>query len=393
MNNENNLNSLNPINNSVFSSSSYNSNSSNNTNNSNTSNTLNNMTQANHSVNSYSSNSISNSSANFILNENPIFNNGNVVEHINSINLGNNSSNNPATNNNNENLINNHNNSENNGGNNGENNQNNNDDNNSETNNHQPEPENLDHLLRLTREQRRRILELQNFIRLKFIYEILFSKFFLIISTLISICIIALAFLLLKDHEYDINILESDEMIIPYLLIFLIIITLSWNFYILLLLALTNFENLMSFIFQVENLHSYYRSSNFTDIYYNPFFFNLILTALNRKYLSSNFDIFILSTISTEYALNSYFSYLLYSHFNKKIKSIMNYYNPENSDMIFCMRIGFFILFWINIAFTLFLHQLISETDYLYQYMILFKVSQMLLKFIYLGFLSLLRAT
>jgi len=208
--------------------------------------------------------------------------------------------------------------------------------------------------------------ELHDLLSLKFIYEILFSKTFFFFSSLFNLFIIVAFFSLLKENEYDINTLESDDMVIPYIFAFIIILSLSWNFYLILLLITTKLENLTQDLNHVGN--------SISDIYFNPLFFILIISSLNKRYIVSSFDIFALLTVSSEYALNLFFVNLHYTHFNRKIKSIMNYYLSENYYLMVRNRIGFFMLFCINIGFTTLLLKLINETDLLYKYLVIFKV-------------------
>jgi len=225
---------------------------------------------------------------------------------------------------------------------------------------------NLQNLLREARDLRRNQNEENEGGFFSDLYEIIFSKSFLFISLFVQIIIFFSFHLILTENEFDISSLESDEMIVPYVLTFVTLLSFSWNCYLIIFMLTTNLENIIQDINHISN--------DIPKVYFNPLFFILIISSVNKKFITSSLDIFILLTISSEYALNLFFVNLHFSHFNRKIKSIMNFALFNNTYLMIKNRIGFLLMGLINITFSIFLYNIINETSIIYKYLVLFKV-------------------
>jgi len=212
------------------------------------------------------------------------------------------------------------------------------------------------------------INELQDLLSLHRYYRFFFTKSYLLLSTLINIAIICIMYLYFQNKEYDLYILEQEDTVGFFFFISVLLLFNMWNVYLFIYFMLTKFEIISDDIIHLE-------ISTQDILYFNPFFFNMIIYHTNKTYLVNSFDIFTLTLISMHYAVNFQFSRIMCEHFHKKITSILNFYLDDNTILLVKLRIGYVIMMSANVVVSCFIYMLIQDTDFIYKYLILFKVS------------------
>lgn len=196
--------------------------------------------------------------------------------------------------------------------------------------------------------------------------HIIYSKRFFIISSLLLIIFLILFRFVSKELNITLETLESEDMFILYFLIYIILSIVTWNFYLLFSAFLTksHYTKSKSDLILTADL-----------LYFNPILFTFMIFYYNNTFVKTTFDVFAWMMISTQYFINYCFSLHLYKFTNYKISQITNFMSPENKYLMIRLRLNYAILVISNLIFSYLLDVGIKETEFMYKYFVLLKVT------------------
>jgi hypothetical protein len=202
----------------------------------------------------------------------------------------------------------------------------------------------------------------------------LFSPFILIL--LIS-CLGLEINTMIKSTNFSFKTLETEVMWVPYCLTLLIIVLLLWNFYLLFFKIFAGFSERSLMRIKIKYLFEL----GIADVlYFNPFYFNMIIFHFDKTYLSTNFDLFANMSIATHYMINFLFANLIFNFFKFKIANITNLHLPENKYLIHKMRFLFSFLIFMNMFTSYTITYITTEADFYYIYLMQHKCFYLILK-------------
>lgn len=201
-----------------------------------------------------------------------------------------------------------------------------------------------------------------------YLTDFAFKDHFLLFSSGLALMIICWIILLNLNQEITFTYLENEDMYLNYLLTNLVIFIFSWNFY----LILENFIFQSSPVIKEENKNSIKLKEL---LLFSPFWMYCVIKYSVPNYLATVFDGFFLVFVSIQYKINFIFSLRLYKFINNKITSISNIHLNENKNLMRNMRIHFAIIILYNLIFISILFLFLGESDFLYIFIILNKVS------------------
>jgi hypothetical protein len=196
------------------------------------------------------------------------------------------------------------------------------------------------------------------------------NKCFPISAMILSVLTFFLAYSV-KKKDWEIELLESEEMAFIYFLIFLIIAILTWNFYLAmnLLIGNTRYNKVKANVIIFAD-----------SLYFNPIIFTFMIYYYDRSFLQTSFDILFVLIITTHYYTIFYFTINLFKHAEFKISQITNFMLDENKTLLLRLRINFLALGLCNFIFSYFVKLAVKETDFMYKYFILLKGVYLFLK-------------
>jgi hypothetical protein len=212
------------------------------------------------------------------------------------------------------------------------------------------------------------------------LHEYFFSTKILFFSPFILLLFIAFLYIEIIDMLYvldkksekiNIKLLESELMWIPYAILFVIIVISTWCLYLIFIKLISNFTKIKikSFDFHIADV-----------LYFNPFYFNMIVFYYDKKYLTTNFDLFVIMSISTVYTIN--FIFTNYGNYFLKIKlQSLNEIKPsEKRDTLYRMRMFYIFMICGNLITSMLINILTGYSDYIFIYMIHFKTIYLIFK-------------
>ena len=209
---------------------------------------------------------------------------------------------------------------------------------------------------------------INNNIKLNEIFsEYPFQNNFFVFSSGLAVLLLCWIILFNINQEFTFSNLEREDMFLNYLLINILIAIITWNFYLI-------FSN---FIFKTNSL-----KKNDTKKYiklketlmFSPFWMYCVVKYSVPNYLSTIFDGFFIVFVSIQYKINFIFSIRLYKFFNDKILNISNFHLEENKGFMMTIRLNLLIIALYNFIFLSFMFLFLSQTDYIYKFIILGKV-------------------
>jgi hypothetical protein len=195
--------------------------------------------------------------------------------------------------------------------------------------------------------------------------KVIYSNKCFSISALIISVLLGFFFYTVKSKRFEIESLESEEMVFIYFLAYLTITIITWNFYLFICLVVSQLEHNKIKTFSVLT----------ADIlYFNPFLFTFMIYYYNKSFLLTTVDIFAWLLVASHYFINFCFTVNLSKHASLKISQITNFALPENQILIAKIRLNYFMLIGCNFLFSAFVKWVIYDTDFMYKYFILLKV-------------------
>lgn len=219
------------------------------------------------------------------------------------------------------------------------------------------------------------INDLQNFLRGPNILEMILSNQVFLISPFIIIFLLVLLYVhfmeIITTNEISVKILELEEMWSIYAICFVIATITLWNFYLLIFHTLINFENFKFKSFDV---------STADVLYFNPMYFSIFILHVNKTYISTSVDLFLIMTFSMFFFINLFYTVYSYSYFKLKINSISNLHLAENRILLYKMRFFNSFLICMNI-FEIYLISFTTENgDIFLSYLMNFKAVYLILR-------------
>jgi hypothetical protein len=229
----------------------------------------------------------------------------------------------------------------------------------------------LSRVITLRDQTRQDIHNIENNLIGDHLYDLLLSNSNFLFILLILIFIAKLEYLVVVNKDITIHLLESDEMWLFYSLLFFGLAFAFWFIYLFIYKIFTCFEK--------TKLVNIEKDINVIEILYlNPFFFSLIVIYIDKSYIVSPFDVFLMVTVSMKFLVVFLFSYFFYNYNKFKFTHLTNI----NFDkfLVYRMRMGYCAF----ILMTLFSGYLVtfftSEVGILFVYLMHFKTFYIILR-------------
>lgn len=203
-----------------------------------------------------------------------------------------------------------------------------------------------------------------------FIDTVMSKPMILVLAGLLPLLMV-LFYTSIKNVKWSIKQLESHDMWGPYIFAFFFILIIIWLYF-------TLFAKLVT-LNETTKMKEY--ESKAVDILYlNPFYINVLIYAYDKAFLSTPFDIFILTVISSYFATSYFFSLYLYNYFKIKIASIANLHLNYNIQLMTRLRASYGLLIAHNVMCMYLTTYLLTEVDFMMTYLIQFRSVYLILK-------------
>jgi hypothetical protein len=225
------------------------------------------------------------------------------------------------------------------------------------------------------------LLELEHLLDSSGIYGVFINKKFFIFSFFFLVAMASFVYVsfmeTIKNKEINISLLEDDDLWITYFFVFLFLVVFEWTLYLLFLYFFTGFENIKLKIFEIDS----------SDIlFFNPFYFNLILFHLDRTYLKTTFDLSMVLNFSALFSINFIFSSIFFHFLKVKISAITNTSLFENKILIYKIRFYFVSMIFFNLVTSYIIMHFTENSDFTFCYLFYFKSIYTILKQIHMWY-------
>jgi hypothetical protein len=212
------------------------------------------------------------------------------------------------------------------------------------------------------------------------LYDLLLSNSNFLFILLILIFMFKLEYLVLINKDLmNINILESDDMWLFYSLLFFTLGFVFWLVYLFVFKVFTGFEKPM--IKEID------KDVNMSEmLYLNPFFFNMMVFYLDKRFIVASFDVFVVMVFSLKFLIVFIFYVFLYNHFKHKLNMTTNL--GLDSLIIYKMRFAYSVLIFMTIATGYIITYFMQDASLFFVYIMHFKTLYVVLREVELWYSS-----